>query len=100
MKYIHIKCLQRCLKSKLTTRSSDRTLSFGWKTLCCDLCKKNFPYKLAVGGKIVELLDIPKPPGKYIILEALCKDRNANKGLHVISMYDTDTIKMGRGHDC
>ena len=61
---------------------------------------KNFPYKIAVGGKIVELLDIPKPPGKYIILEALCRDKNAHKGLHVISMYDTDMIKMGRGHDC
>lgn len=100
MKYIHLKCLQQCLMSKLTTKSSENVLSFSWKKLGCDLCKKNYPYKLNIGGRTVELLDIPKPPGQYLILEELCKEKGSNKGLHVIHMGSKRTIKVGRAQDC
>jgi len=48
---------------------------------------------------MVELLDIPKPDSQYIILEALCRDRNSSRGIHVISMSLKNSIRLGRGHD-
>ncbi|CAG9315225.1 unnamed protein product [Blepharisma stoltei] len=100
MKYIHIKCLQQFLRSKLSSRSTDSTISFSWKKLCCDLCKKAYPYKIVINKQIIELVEIPKPPGQYIIIECLCKDKNSNKGLHVISFCNKSFVKMGRGQDC
>ena len=100
MKYIHLKCLQNCLKSKMTSKASDCVLSFSWKKLGCDLCKKTYPYKLSLKDKIVELLEIPKPPGQYIILEVLCTDKNSQKGLHLVHMGTKNSIKSGRAQDC
>ena len=100
MKFIHLKCLQHCLMSKLTTKSSDCVLSFSWKKLGCDLCKKTYPYKLNLQGKTIDLLDIPKPPGQYLILEALCKDKNSQKGLHVVHMSNKNVIRIGRAQEC
>lgn len=100
MKYIHLKCLQKSLKSKLTTRASEVAVSFAWKSLACDLCKKPFPYRIAMGQQIIELVDIPKPPGRYIILESLCKEKGAHKGLHVLSLYNSSVARIGRGNDC
>jgi len=99
MKYIHLKCLQHSLRSKLTTRSSDTTLSFSWKELGCELCKKQYPHKLNVNGKILELVEIPKPPAQYVVFETLCKDRVSSKGLHVVSLCCQNQVKIGRGHD-
>lgn len=100
MKYIHIKCLQQFLRSKLANRSTDSTISFAWKKLGCDLCKKPYPYKFVLGGKVIELLEIPKPPGQYLIVECLCRDINSHKGLHVISFLNNKSVKIGRGQDC
>ena len=99
MKYIHLKCLQHCLMSKLTTKSSDCVLSFSWKKLGCDLCKKTYPYKLLLHGTTVDLLEIPKPPGQYLILEVLCKDKNSQKGLHVVHMGQKATVRIGRAQE-
>lgn len=100
MKYIHLKCLQRALRSKVTTRSSENSLSFSWKTMNCDLCKKAYPYKFMLENNVIELIQIPKPPEKYVILEGLCKDKNSSKWLHVINLNSKDSIKLGRANDC
>ena len=100
MKFIHLKCLQQCLMSKLTSKSSDSVLSFHWKKLCCDLCKKTYPYKLILPNKTIELLEIPKPPGLYLILEVLCKDKTSLKGLHVVHLGGKNSIVLGRAQSC
>jgi len=100
MKYIHLKCLQRALRSKVTTRASENTLSFSWKAMNCDLCKKPYPYHFILGDQNIELIQIPKPPEKYVILEGLCKDKNSHKWLHVISLNSKDTIRLGRANEC
>lgn len=46
MKYVHLKCLQRWLKSKLHTKVSGCATSILWKTLECELCKKSYTSKL------------------------------------------------------
>ena len=100
MKYIHLKCLQRALRSKVTSRSTETALSFTWKSMSCDLCKRPYPYNFMLNGKTVELLKIPKPPEKYVILEGLCSEKNSSKWLHVISLNSKDSIKFGRSNDC
>jgi len=45
MKYIHVKCLQMWLKSKLHTKASGSTIFTFWKTLECELCKTPYPRK-------------------------------------------------------
>lgn len=100
MKYIHLKCLQRALRSKVTSRCSESTVSFSWKSMSCDLCKRPYPYKFILADKVIELIQIPKPPEKYIILEGLCKDKDSSKWLHVISLCNKDSIRMGRSNDC
>ena len=100
MKYIHLRCLQRALRSKVTTRASESTLSFSWKVMSCDLCKKPYPYRFILGDQSIELIQIPKPPEKFIILEGLCKDKNASKWLHVICLNSKDSIRIGRANEC
>ena len=100
MKYIHLKCLQRALRSKVTSRSSESTVSFSWKSMSCDLCKRPYPYKFMLGEKVIELIQIPKPPEKYIILEGLCKDKDSSKWLHVISLHNKESIRVGRSNEC
>ena len=100
MKYIHLKCLQRALRSKLTSRSTETALSFTWKSMSCDLCKRPYPYNFMLNGKTIELIKIPKPTEKYVILEGLCSEKNSNKWLHVISLNSKDSIKFGRANDC
>jgi hypothetical protein len=100
MKYIHLKCLQQWLKSKLVSRSSENAISLTWKTLTCELCKRTFPHRLGVLGKSVELVEIPKPRSNFLILESLHKDRNFNKGVHVVSLASKSVVRLGRGHDC
>lgn len=100
MKYIHLRCLQRALRSKLTSRASESALSFTWKSMNCDLCKKPYPYHFILNNKKIELIKIPKPPEKYVILEGLCSEKNSSKWLHVISLNSKDSIKFGRANDC
>ena len=100
MKYIHLKCLQRALRSRFTSRSTETALSFSWKSMSCDLCKRPYPYNFMLNGKAVELIKIPKPPEKYVILEGLCSEKNSSKWLHVISLNSKDSIKFGRANDC
>ncbi len=45
MKYIHIKCLQKWLKSKLHPKQTAYSVSFLWKAFECELCKRAFPSK-------------------------------------------------------
>ena len=43
MKYIHVLCLQKWLKSKLHIKQTGFSTSIYWKTLECELCKTTFP---------------------------------------------------------
>lgn len=47
MKYIHVKCLQFWLASKITTKkASEVCKTLTWKNLECELCKFEFPSKI------------------------------------------------------
>lgn len=45
MQFIHIRCLQQWLQSKLQIKQTYCSMSFVWKSFECELCKTTFPGK-------------------------------------------------------
>lgn len=43
MKYVHVKCIQKWLKNRLTTTTRPLCSSIEWKPLDCELCQSRFP---------------------------------------------------------
>mmetsp|Transcript_1619 Transcript_1619/g.3500 ORF Transcript_1619/g.3500 Transcript_1619/m.3500 type:complete len:477 (+) Transcript_1619:222-1652(+) len=100
MKFIHLRCLQNWLKTRLASKTTDSCISFTWKSLSCELCKQNLPSVLRYKGNVVELIDIPKPEGTFLVLEKLCKDKNSERGVFLLSVTSKKPVRIGRGHDC
>jgi len=99
MKYVHIKCLQRWLKSKLHVKDSGQSISIYWKTLECELCKTGYPNSFVINDQKYDIVEIERPNCAYLMLEILSKDKNMAKGLHIIKMENKNNIRLGRGHD-
>jgi len=99
MKHIHIRCLQKWLRSRLHVKVSGPATSIYWKSFECELCKTTYPGSFDVDGKRYDLIEIDKPDSAYIILEILSKDKNLSRGVHVIKMETKNNIRLGRGHD-
>jgi hypothetical protein len=95
MKYVHVKCLQYWLSSKLTTKQGAAITSIVWKSFECELCKKAFPPVFHAGGKKYDAIEIPTPTShSFIIFELLSKERNQAKGYHIIDLSIKPNIKM------
>lgn len=99
MKYIHLGCLQQWIASRMSSRYSENSISYYWKSTDCELCKHTFPANVHFLGKNFELFRIEKPESPFIILEANSRDRTGNRGIHVINMTNKTNIRLGRGHD-
>ena len=41
-----------------------------------------------------KLFDMAKPNGPYIMFESLTKDRNSLKGLYMVNMSNTQTVRI------
>lgn len=100
VKYLHLNCLKMWIKSKVTTRQTDSSITYQWKTIECDICKMELPLTLDTKTTSVSLFQHDKPSVPYIVLEACPMERAATKALHVIMMSNgKQTIRLGRGHD-
>jgi len=100
MKYIHTECLKSWLNSKcIITKKieTEGSVSYIWRPLTCELCKTKFPDTIEVNNESVELFDIEKPEGPYLIVENISV-LNA-KAIHVIGMFGKDIARIGRGHN-
>ena len=97
MKYIHLDCLKRNLKSRMLERLSNAALSVARSKLCCDLCKKKFPYKISVGHQTVNLMQIPRAPGSFVALETLT---GTEKTLYLAFFHKNATVVVGRTNEC
>ena len=106
MKYVHLKCLQKWLKSKLHVKMTNYSTSIYWKSLECELCKKSFSSKgkmlsefisidsFEVDGQKFDIVEIERPDCPYIILEILSKDKNITRGVHIIKMESKSNIRL------
>lgn len=99
MKFIHLECLQEWLKSRLNLKLSGSATSYFWRTLDCELCKEDFPTTVQVSSEIRDLVEVHKPNSPFIVLEDI-KREHSNRGLHVVSMSEGNSFKLGRGHEC
>ena len=100
VKYLHLNCLKMWIKSKVTTRQTDNSVTYQWKTIECDLCKLELPLTVRTKTDQVVLFQYDRPSVPYIVLEAVPTEREAAKALHVIMMTQgKQTIRLGRGHD-
>lgn len=108
MKYIHGKCLQLWLKSKLQTKTTGATTFTYWKTLECELCKTPYPRKkengnmhwiiciesFEVDNKRFDIVEIDRPDCAYIALDHLSKDKNITRGVHLVRMEGKNNIRL------
>ena len=100
VKYLHLNCLKLWIKSKVTTRQTENSVSYQWKTIECDICKLELPLILKTKTAQVSLFEHDRPRGPFLVLEAYPSDRTSLKSLHVIMMtHGKASICLGRGHD-
>lgn len=81
----------------MVQRRSEDTISYNWKSFDCELCKTEFKGIMKIKGKLIDLIDIERPQGPYLILEGITN--NFSKSFHVLGMRDRSYLKIGRGHD-
>ena len=98
MGLVHVECLQKWFSTKVSMREFSNAKSYSWKSLRCELCKFDYPEKVAVGKKVFELLLIDKPSDNFITLQSDTKNGEATN-INVISFDDKKNIRLGRAND-
>lgn len=96
MGIIHISCLQEWLGSKLSKSIVNHINTYEWKTLECEICKFKYPNQVKILDTIVDLIDIQKPKGDYIIFQTFFEETNR---LSIIPISGKKNIKLGRAND-
>jgi len=100
VKYVHLKCIQNWVKSKLNMQQNKNIVTIFWKNLYCELCKKKFPLNITHHGQELSLIPIGnKISGSYVVIESFSKEKDST-GIHLIDLSSNQDFKMGRGHDC
>jgi hypothetical protein len=105
--YMHIKCLQDWISSKVKKKVNQSASCVYWKKLNCEICKVPLPDLVEVEGKRMQLVPIYRSEAPYILLERVFYDKTKDnhttnsKTMIVLTIQkDAENIKMGRGHDC
>jgi len=88
MGYIHLECLRKWIKQRVTVASNAYVTSVSWKSLSCELCKTPFPFAVYFDGKIYELLNISPPRTPYVVVESISLINNELNGIHIISFAE------------
>lgn len=99
---VHFICLKQWIKNKIVSKTSNNTVTYQWKKLECEVCKRQLPRKLIFKGQVHELINIERPDLPYIILEKIGGQGEIGNAstLSLIVPTDSDSIKLGRGHQC
>lgn len=72
IQYIHSKCLQEWLKSKVTETHSTCAVSYTYPEFECDVCKSKYPDSFELpNGQNLGIIDFQKPQSNYMVLETL-----------------------------
>lgn len=100
MKYIHLQCLKKWLKNKISCRSSGPVTSYFWSDFMCELCKTPLPSIFKYKEQDLDLVSITYPNRPFMILEDIRPDDHEFQILHLIDLASGETANVGRGHDC
>ena len=71
MAYVHLKCLRDWMNQKRTYKTHKKQVIIKFKRLECEVCKVNYPFKLAKDNKIIDIVDFDVPKSNFIVLESL-----------------------------
>lgn len=99
VKYVHLKCMQNWVRSKLNMQQNKNIVTILWKNLHCELCKDKLPITLEQDGEILSLIPFDEHiSGSYVMLESFSKEKDST-GIHLIDLSSNQNFKIGRGHD-
>ena len=99
VRYIHVDCIRKWLKSKIITKTFNFLIVHSFKNLECELCKKTFPEKIKFRDEIINIYEMQKPECNYVMLESISREKRENRYLYIIHFKDKQTIKLGRAND-
>lgn len=99
VRFIHVECIRKWLKSKITTKMFNFLIVHSFKSLECELCKKAFPEKIKFKEEIINIYEMQKPENNYIMLESISREKRENRYLYIIHLKDKQSIKLGRAND-
>ncbi|GBE61199.1 erythrocyte membrane protein [Babesia ovata] len=100
IKYVHAECMRRWIHLRALKDSKESEQPLKAALLCdstCELCKARLPPFVRVKGELVPLVMMPNMSCPFILLENVTP--HSSRGLHFISVQDSDFVRLGRGHD-
>eukprot|EP00931_Biecheleriopsis_adriatica_P028836 TRINITY_DN17194_c0_g1_i1.p1 TRINITY_DN17194_c0_g1~~TRINITY_DN17194_c0_g1_i1.p1 ORF type:complete len:375 (+),score=71.05 TRINITY_DN17194_c0_g1_i1:74-1198(+) len=100
IEYVHLGCLRHWVKGRLNLADTQEG-SYFYRPLPCELCKAPYPASVGKSGKKMPLVEVPKTSPPFIVLENMMRDsqQHSSRGLHVVSLAESKTLKLGRGHE-
>ncbi len=94
VKYVHLKCIQNWVQSKLSTQEQKNIVTIFWKSLSCELCKHKLSLKYYHENKEFSLVSFgEKISDSYVILESFSRD-NDSTGIHIIDLSSNQEFKL------
>ena len=111
VKYIHLSCLQKWLKTKCIIKIEENNFckKIIYKKISCELCKNEYPDFIHYDNEIFSIWNLFISPFKnYIILESKNEKNLYNENYNednIISLYicnitNKNKIIIGRSHEC
>ena len=100
LRYIHVACLQEWIQARLMHQSKGSAVAYLMRRIDCELCKENLPMTISYNDEVRDLIQIAIPDGPFIVLEDLRSANYMTKGLHVLSLRENGSFRIGRSEDC
>ena len=91
---IHLNCLRKWIRLKITITSTSSVTSIAWKTLTCELCKTPYPYAVYFDGNIHELISIPRPRTPYAVFESAAKAGDDSSSVYIVSFSEEQKLRI------
>ena len=96
---VHIKCLQKWLKSRIQSHITSKTISVYLKDLLCELCKSELPYKITFRSRDYLLIKLPiQTLSSFVLFEEFSFDRKHILAVHLISLNESQSATIGRAN--
>ena len=75
MALTHLRCLQRWAISRSVQKVNAHCISYLWKNLECDICRQDLPLDFVFEGNAYNLISVPAPNHRYLMLEDFRRDK-------------------------
>jgi hypothetical protein len=97
MKFVHFKCLQTWVQSRLHLDRKNGIVSIEWNGLSCELCKSNLPLSFKHNNLYYDLLQLKEQNKEnfedFIVLESYSK-HFLRSGIHYIDFTERSSLSI------